>query len=379
MMTHKSIIKTTLMALLAMATLSAHTPLWAQLPRPPIEANIEVNDPTPRLHETFALTLKVITRNLDIHQQLDLDQLPDPDALTFLTPFEALPQQRNTDGRETVIVRTYRAKVRPMVTGSITINPRLRFTARRRVSSLFGSVFHDQPVQMDVSPLTLNILPLPDPPANFSGAVGDFNITVTATPTNIVEGGLVTLITRIEGPGWLAECNIPEIIDQSGINAYPVNQTTQQPELNIYEQTLVIESDAVSAIPAIAFWYFDTQEDGYRELNFGPFPLNFIPEQRRIVQRFQPSQTTLSAPTSRPSEVPDVTRQIKQKLADGDRVRISLQESTQARFAPASSSLVMFTIQAGSEIELITEYREWGLIQFGRNQGWVPLIMLQSP
>ncbi len=52
-----------------------------------------------------------------------------------------------------------------------------------------------QNVTVDSDPLTVQVLPLPreNVPAGFSGAVGTYSLTLTASPTNVAMGDPVTV------------------------------------------------------------------------------------------------------------------------------------------------------------------------------------------
>ena len=64
-------------------------------------------------------------------------------------------------------------------------------------------------------------LPLPDrnKPASFSGAIGNFTMTVSVGPTNITVGDPVTVRVEISGHGSLDSITLP---DQSTLNDFKI-------------------------------------------------------------------------------------------------------------------------------------------------------------
>src|SRR5262249_40120157 len=68
-----------------------------------------------------------------------------------------------------------------------------------------------RPITVQSEPLHLEVLPLPDAgkPADFSGAVGTFDLHVSASPRELKAGDPVTITTTVEGDGNLAAITPP--------------------------------------------------------------------------------------------------------------------------------------------------------------------------
>ena len=69
----------------------------------------------------------------------------------------------------------------------------------------------------------IKVLPLPaeGKPANFSGAVGDFSISATATPNELSVGDPIAVDITIDGSGNFDALNPPSLMPPEGWKAYP--------------------------------------------------------------------------------------------------------------------------------------------------------------
>lgn len=341
----------------------------AQIPEAPIEATMQVSNASPFEKETFFLTLTITTRDIAIRQQLDLAGLPDSKRIAIISPFEALPIQRNVDGPGSVEIRRYRARARGMAAGETVIAPVLRLTAQRRTRSFFGSMIEESPVSINIPPVSVRVTPLPPPPEGFCGAVGALSIDVSVSPTNIVVGDLLTVITRISGEGFLDALNIPGIADAPLLKAYPVKEEQQEPLRVRFSQTVIPKSDAVSQIPAIRITYFDTTERTYVTRTAGPFTLNYHAASAKVVEQFRPDQTSSS--NEKVNDDGGLAARLKKQLAAEHRVIVSCESETPARLAPSIMSLTTFSIPPKNDIQVIDRHNEWLMIEHNQRRGWI--------
>src|SRR6185503_13316275 len=118
----------------------------------------------------------------------------------------------------------------PMRAGALTLGPavlHLNVFSRRR--DAFGDPFFERFLQDDpfaerhpfdvrADPITLNVLPLPEPgkPPTFSGAVGSFTMQVDAGPTQLTAGDPVTLRIHLTGSGNLSDATPPQLSSVDG-------------------------------------------------------------------------------------------------------------------------------------------------------------------
>jgi hypothetical protein len=117
-------------------------------------------------------------------------------------------------------------------------------------------------------------LPLPTEkvPANFSGAVGKFTMTVSAGPTNVAVGDPITVRVQISGRGGLDSILLPE---QAGLNDFKIYPPTSKVETTdalglegtkTFEEIVVPQNPDVRELPPISFNFFDPEAKEYRTL-----------------------------------------------------------------------------------------------------------------
>ncbi len=127
--------------------------------------------------------------------------------------------------------------------------------------------------------LEIEVLPLPEAgrPTEFAGAVGHFNLTARAQPTNVKAGDPVTLRVEIEGQGNMAAVNMPNIEGAAGVKVYEPKMEEQQQIANgiyggrrVFEFILIPETGGMLEIPPVRFAYFDPSEEKYLLLQSAP-------------------------------------------------------------------------------------------------------------
>ena len=134
-------------------------------------------------------------------------------------------------------------------------------------------------------PVTLNVLPLPKEgqPAGFTGAVGDFNIAVAATPTNSATGDPLTLRVQIFGQGTLDDVPAPSIVEWKSFRSYPAStkltftDTMHRVSIKTFEQPIVPLEISIKEIPAIRFDFFNPHKKQYEMIESSPIALTLSP------------------------------------------------------------------------------------------------------
>ncbi len=339
--------------------------LGQDLPSPPVEARLYVSNPTPYVKEIFTVTLEIISRDIEISSRLDLANLPDRDVMRILGSFEALTVQREREGGHEITRRRYRAKARAMEPKEISFTPVLRLTSRERVRSFFGSTIEERPLSLQVPEIKIAVQPLPPPPDDFSGIIGDFSISMEASPLEIETGDLVTIKTTLQGNGWIPDDAIPAIRSSSFLRAYRVRQSqdTQRAGRYVFHQTVVPMDKSLQELPSIPFVWFNTESGEYERDVFGPFALAYVEEP--IEEQPDPTETA------------DEQELIRRMGAN--RNRVQLPDATRAFVAPSTASMSTFTIPPDITIRVLETYQNWALVDFKSNRGWIPLTALAAP
>jgi len=136
----------------------------------------------------------------------------------------------------------------------------------------------EQPVTIPEVPI--EVLPLPDEgkPADFAGAVGQWNLAVTAKPTSVAVGDPITLTVKISGSGNIDTVPAPKIDSLDEFKTYDPTTKTTKDELNttgerVIQQVLIAKSTEVKQLPEVRLAYFDPVAKAYRTAVQAPIPL----------------------------------------------------------------------------------------------------------
>jgi len=137
--------------------------------------------------------------------------------------------------------------------------------------------------------LSITVVPLPDEgkPPYFSGAVGQYKIEASISPSSVRVGDPVTLTARVYGYGNIASVGWPKLENEENLRTYEGNvETHSQREgarmVGSKKFSLIIEpqSTQVKEIPRLVFAYFDPKDVRYKTLTVGPFPIEVKPAER---------------------------------------------------------------------------------------------------
>lgn len=153
----------------------------------------------------------------------------------------------------------------------------------------FGGVSEPRKMVVKSQQVTLKVLPLPaeGKPANFSGAVGDFQMIASATPTDLTVGDPVSVELTVTGAGNFDALTTPAMISNGGWKLYPAkryniegqldqNQTPTLERKVGYSQVLVPEA-VHPAVPPFELNFFSAAEKKYVTLRTQPIPLAMKP------------------------------------------------------------------------------------------------------
>jgi len=164
-----------------------------------------------------------------------------------------------------------------------------RATRRRRTpfdDDFFGGFFNDDifndffgryeayPLELKSTELPITVLSLPQEgkPQGFDGALGNFQLSVEATPLEVKAGDPITLKMTIKGEGNFDSVKAPKLQSKDGFKVYDP-QVKQNENEKIFEQVLIPESEKVTYIPQINFSFFNTRTGQYEVLTHNPIPI----------------------------------------------------------------------------------------------------------
>ena len=251
---------------------------------------VSANKKTVHEQEPVLLTYKVYTL-------VDLSQLEGkmPDLKGFHTQEVALPQQKAfhsemVNGRLYKCVTWSQYVMYPQMTGKLEI-PSITFKGlvvqqNRNVDPMEaffngGSGYVEVHKDIKAPGMTINVLPLPSRPANFSGGVGKFNISASIDKKEVKAGDPVTIRVVVGGVGNLKLLKQPVVTLPKDFDKYDAKitdktrLTSNGVEGNmVYDFLVVPRNQGSYKIPPVEFTYYDTSSNSYKTIKTQAFDLN---------------------------------------------------------------------------------------------------------
>lgn len=253
---------------------------------------IKVSANKQRVHEQepILLTYKVYTL-------VDLTQLVGkmPDLKGFHTQEVQLPNQKSFK-IETLNGRPYRTVtwsqyvMFPQVTGKLEI-PSITFNGvvvqQNRDIDPFEAFFNGGSGYVEVKHsikapgLTIQVDPLPARPANFSGGVGQFNVSAQLNKQETKANEPITLRVIVSGVGNMKLLKAPVVKFPKDFDTYDA-KVTDKTKLTtrgvegsmIYDFLAVPRHQGKYDIPAVEYTYYDVNENSYKTVKSQAFTLN---------------------------------------------------------------------------------------------------------
>lgn len=253
---------------------------------------VKVSANKKRVHEQepILLTYKVYTL-------VDLTQLEGkmPDLTGFHTQEVPLPTQKNfhiekVNGKNYRCVTWSQYVMYPQMTGHLKI-PSITFKGivvqQNRAVDPFEAFFNGGSGYIEVKRdivapgLDVQVDPLPDKPAGFSGGVGRFNISAQVDKKTVKAGSPVTLRVVVSGLGNLKLIKQPVVEFPKDFDKYDpkVSDKTKLTANGIegsmvYDFLVVPRNQGKYTIPAISLTYYDTTTNAYRTIKTQPVALD---------------------------------------------------------------------------------------------------------
>src|ERR1700693_516046 len=146
-------------------------------------------------------------------------------------------------------------------------------------SDPFGSMGEQTELPIRSEAVTLNVKPLPpNAPPSFSGAIGNFAMTVDAKPKNVQAGDPITITATISGRGNFDRMNGPTLEDERGWHKHPPSSKFKQDDdVGISGEktfeTVIAPNEKKTAVPPLSFAYFDPIKENYVTLRSDPISI----------------------------------------------------------------------------------------------------------
>lgn len=244
---------------------------------------VTANKNTAVEQEPIKLTYKLYTAaQITVPSDLKMPNVQDFTIYEIPQPQNAQWSTENINGRTYKCVTWKQYIVYPQSTGKLTvpgssvqINRVVRHHNVDPIEQMFnpGATYHEEEMNIPVPSITLNVVPLPERPANFSGGVGRFNMTTNLSKNTVKAGEPITVTVRISGTGNMKLLKQPTVNFPDDFEVYDpkvtdnTSNTTNGVEgAMTYEYIAVPQNKGSFKIPAIEFTYYDSQENGYKTL-----------------------------------------------------------------------------------------------------------------
>ncbi len=202
-----------------------------------------------------------------------------PEVQGFWTadlPGSDRPERRVVNRRE-YFVQIYRRALFPLSPGTIRIPPAAVIYEVRR-----GLIYAPETFQVESAPATVVVRPLPpaDVPADFAGAVGQYEADVWFDRSDLRAGEAVNLVLEIRGTGNLSSIGRPTLPEVSGIRVYEGGEDAEVQLRGAefaghkrFSWVLVPEQAGQFVVPALQLPYFDPLEATYKLARTEPVTL----------------------------------------------------------------------------------------------------------
>lgn len=239
--------------------------------------------------EPILLTYKVYTL-------VDLTQLEGkmPELTGFHTQEIPLPQQKsfhieNVNGRPYRAVTWSQYVMYPQMTGKLEI-PSITFKGivvqQNRAVDPFEAFFNGGSGYVEVKrnivapAINIDVLPLPQKPANFSGGVGKFNITAQVNKTELKAGDPLSLRIVVGGNGNLKLIKQPVVNFPKDWDKYDAKVTDKTKLTSnglegnmVYDILAVPRNQGHYTIPPVELTYYDTSSRSYKTVKTQSFDI----------------------------------------------------------------------------------------------------------
>ncbi|MFU8894214.1 MAG: hypothetical protein ACNA8L_11360 [Luteolibacter sp.] len=197
--------------------------------------------------------------------------------------------------------------------GEVRVGPAsVRLTTVQVVMDRIARQAYEQ-INLQIPAKTLDAIPLPTgAPTGFDNAVGDFDIHISTSETEVREGDPVAVDIRVTGSGNLDVLRAPRPVDDDGWRVYEataVERGTERTEITgeaSFRQFLR-PLELKSAIPSYRLVFFNPVTESYETVVSDPIALTLLPGASGVFQSSAPPPA-LSTPVERMADILAITR-----------------------------------------------------------------------
>jgi hypothetical protein len=235
----------------------------------------EIDNPTPYLGQQIIYIFR-------IYQAINFPPgQPDytPPAFTDFWSSEILTQPHyNTRANERdYLVTEILTALFPANLGSITIEP---------ASLVIPGGLLNPDIRLETNPVTIDVRPLPEgAPEDFSGAVGQFDISASLSEFESKINEPLTLVVKVEGTGNIQTLGEPKLPDMPHWRFFEsqISTSTETSDgvlrgSRTFERLVVPGQSGEQLFPPIVFSYYDPAVEAYQTISTDPIPVTILPD-----------------------------------------------------------------------------------------------------
>jgi hypothetical protein len=167
-----------------------------------------------------------------------------------------------------------------VVQGQIAVQQPRRARGLDSIIDQFFNQTEARPLPLTLEPVAVEVRPLPvaGRPADFSGAIGQWNLAVTAKPAEVAVGDPITLTIKISGTGNIDLVPTPKLAGLDEFKTYDPTIKTTKNDLNtagerVIQQVLIARDTNVKQLPEVRLSYFDPVAKAYKVAVQPPLPV----------------------------------------------------------------------------------------------------------
>ena len=229
--------------------------------------------------------------NLKLSEEITQTKTTTLNIERYEVPFN---QSEQIEGGESYTVYKTQLVVFPSVTGEFVIQPASVKALIQVGTEIKKNFFGDQvrvPKHQKVfaasKPLKIIVKALPqtEKPLFFTGAIGEFKVSLTANASRVKVGDPIEIQIKITGQGKLDKIEAPLLTEMEGYNKDFVIVDNLQPG-DISENTILFKQiirpkhDQIKLIPPVHFSYFNTDQETYKTVESNSLPLKVLPTRK---------------------------------------------------------------------------------------------------
>ncbi len=278
----------------------------------PIRINVQKSGAVTSAKELFVLTeidkdelymgeQVTVTYKLYTRVQLGLEKIDYPKSVGFWQEDLSIPQpprfnRTSIKGVEYQVATLYKVALFPTKTGSLEISP-MSITAQVKTKQKnnrrsiwddpFFSSFNNRTVQklIRTDVVKVNVNPYPEgQPADFTGAVGDFNIRTWVDTSEVRINEAVTLNVELRGTGNINMFSLPEINFPGDMDVFPPNSSFEKEKLwdqytgtMLWEYILIPRGSGRYQLPRIQLSFLNPKDGSWNKAGAKSISLNVLP------------------------------------------------------------------------------------------------------